>query len=895
MRATIGWKLALSVAVAVAVSALVTAGVSTREQFNRYVQSRKDTSLATASAFSASIADAMVAHDRDRVFAALRGIGVVPHLTSAVARDKTGAILGELGYGAHLDQDATLAAGDETSVWQLLGSRSLTVVVPVLDGSDEVGTLQLVSDASDMVDDLIATLGANLAGAVVALAAGLLVAARMQRSITRPLTRLTAAMRHVRDAQDYSVVLPAPTADEVGLLIDGFNAMLADIRERDERLVRHRDRLEQDVEDRTHDLVLAKGAAEQANAAKSTFLATMSHEIRTPMTGLLVMAELLASGDLPPRARRYAEVISQSGSALLAIINDILDFSKIEAGKLETERVPVDVRDVVGTVVSLFYPRAREKGLDLAGIVAPDVPRSIESDPVRLQQVISNLVNNAIKFTQVGSVVVEVRLEAPGRLAIAVTDTGIGIPADKLDHVFEAFAQADDSTTRQFGGTGLGLAICTRLAEAMGGRLGVRSAPGEGTVFTFHLPVVALEAAPDLPRWPATLRKRALLAVGAPATAAALSAMLHHTGCTPVAESEAERSGHPDLRFVDAAWAKRRHPRQSEACVTIGLVEPGEADLDRLTAATDFVLRLPLIEREVREVLDSLVQGRSLGTGVALKPAGTVLGYQGSKVLVVDDTAVNREVMIEALGRFGIVPDLAANGLEALTAVSKRSYDLIFMDGSMPVLDGFEACRRLRASEAGSRHTPVFALTAHVVGTAADAWREAGMDGVLHKPFTMAELERTLAGVLHGPAPSGSFDASVPDLTSGGNNDPILDQAVLDDITSVSQGSGHNFAERVFRLFVEHAPKALDTVDEARRHKDPDGIAAAAHAIKSMSLNIGARRVGNAAASVERAAREGTIDGDLIVVLSQALGDTVDTLSRRLDLMVQSTPRDAVM
>jgi len=268
--------------------------------------------------------------------------------------------------------------------------------------------------------------------------------------------------------------------------------MLAQISVRDTALSRHRETLEQTVAERTRELRMARDSAEAANKAKSDFLATMSHEIRTPMNGVMVMAELLAAAELPPRQQRYAEVIVRSGQSLLTIINDILDLSKIEAGKLDLEQVAVSPCGVIDDVMSLFWERASSKGLDLAAFVTPDVPHLIIGDPVRLNQVLSNLVNNALKFTENGHVAVHVR--AVGRngdsvaLEFSVIDTGIGIPADKIGKLFEAFSQADQSTTRKFGGTGLGLAICRKLIEDHGGSIDLRSEENRGTTVLLSFP-----------------------------------------------------------------------------------------------------------------------------------------------------------------------------------------------------------------------------------------------------------------------------------------------------------------------------------------------------------------------------------------------------------------------
>ena len=854
----------------------------------RYLAGKRDTLLATANAFSAASAEAVALRDSRGAYLAIRGIKSLPSIEYAAIWDKDGRSLADIGSGVRLAGDLDITEGSAgANPFGLLNTRTVSVTVDVRKGGLVAGRLKLVGAFTDLWTRLRDVLLITSGGGLVAFLIGLMISLRVQRSITRPLIALTRAMGAIETRHTYDTRVRIESDDEVGLLAESFNAMLGEVQKRDEWLIAHRDQLEQDVADRTHDLRSAKEDAEAANVAKSTFLATMSHEIRTPMTGMLVMAELLASDDLPTRSRRHAEVICKSGTALLAIINDILDFSKIEAGKLETEKVAVDVRDVVNTSIALFYSRAVDKGLDLAARFDPGVPTIVEGDPTRLQQVLGNLVNNALKFTGNGHVLVEVGYRDDA-LVLDVHDTGIGIPPNKLDRIFQAFSQADGSTTREFGGTGLGLSISSRLAEAMGGAITVASVEGAGSTFTCSVPARRLEDASD--RIPTPHRGEAVLLLSRPATSRAVADAVIAAGFDIRSSLDATH-GPVALVVIDAEWTSGASACTDANTIVIHFCAPDEAAPHAASGVR--LLRLPFVEAEFAASLDADADGsaRPAPMGLASVSSKTLAG---ARVLVADDTAVNREVMIEALSRHGIVPDLAVNGLEALQMASSVSYDLVFMDGSMPELDGFEACRRLRAHETAqgsASRTQVVALTAHVVGTAADAWREAGMDGVLHKPFTMAELQRTLTGHIRREATDFPLEVEPQrtraemgpdDLSTETKEDVLLDEAVLSEIAGVSRDTRHDFARRVFGLYIEHAPRVVDDILAAHAASDHDALAAAAHAIKSMSLNIGARRAGSVAGDVERSARAGKADSGEIDAIGRAVAMTCDALAARL-------------
>ncbi|PWB57611.1 MAG: mmoS [Bradyrhizobiaceae bacterium] len=892
-RPSLQRRLVVLVLTAVGAAMAVSMTIALWQQANNYSVMRRQALVATAQIFAAAVGPAVAAGRQEGAWLALRAIGRVPDIHYAEVRSADGRTLAAFGGAARLASDLSLTGSEEPSLHRLLTTGTIEVSVPVLNGGTPVGRFLLVGGISDLRAKLMTTAAFTAIGGALALVVGFAVAWRLQRRVTTPLRALLQAMGRVRQEHDYTVAVAEASDREIGELVEGFNRMLGDVRERDRRLEAHRQNLEHEVAARTFELRDARDAAETANRAKSEFLATMSHEIRTPMNGILVMAELLSQSELPRRQQRFAEVIARSGQSLLAIINDILDFSKIEAGKLELERVPVDLNALVENVTSLFSERARSKSIDLAGLVDPSVPRSILADPVRLGQIVSNLANNALKFTESGFVKIAVT-KAAERIEIAVTDSGIGIAQDKLATIFDAFSQADQSTTRQFGGTGLGLAICRRLVEAMDGEISVTSRPRDGATFTVSIPAGAHERAP----WPQLRLGPGALAfcvldVAGSATEAALARYFAASGYAIVRRDERLDMDHCREAAAICVDAERlatySFPAGERRPRILAVQSLGDASAEELVASgrADAVLTRPVLRSDIEELLQRLVDGESVLQPSASTAQGRApAAFHPFSALVADDNAVNREVAVEALSQLGGTVATAENGVEAVAALAEARYDIVFMDGSMPEMDGFEATRRIRETEAarGAPRSVIVALTAHVVGSAADAWRSAGMDDVLYKPFTMEKLARTIAKhvprLLRDATAAAAAEETAPPAPRP-DGPPLLDPAILRQLADLQANGKGDFVQKVFGLYLEHGPAATARIGDAARRGDLEECARAAHALKSMSYNIGARRAADHAGAIEKLARiDGALPGETILqALSDAMAATLTALA----------------
>ena len=688
----------------------------------------------------------------------------------------------------------------------------------------------------------------------------------------RPMSELTRHVVRLAASGDLSNRLATNRTDEIGTLTTEFNALVGKL------------------DSAQHEMAEVRDKALDASRAKSEFLARMSHEIRTPMNGVLGMTELLQGTSLDRKQQRFAEAIHDSAESLLGIINDILDFSKIEAGKLELEQIDFDLRAVMEETVECLASQAHEKGLELVCAAPPDLQTTVRGDPVRLRQVLMNLVGNAVKFTQHGEIVVRVAvLEDRGEylnIRFEVTDTGVGIDPDKLALIFDSFAQEDGSTTRRYGGTGLGLAISKQLVELMGSEIGVESTPGAGSVFSFTL---RMKKSPDavvaMPWQAQSLAGKRVLIVDDNATNREI---LEHQLANWRASTESACDADEALSLLEAALARgvpydlaildMHMPRKDGLDLARAIRTNSDlADLKLLLLssvaqpATEDAMRELRIDgqltKPVRQshLYDTLVVVVS-GTGRAesytrLQPA-SVKALRG-RILLAEDNPVNQAVAIGMLSDLGIEVLVAANGREAVEKVSAEDFDVVLMDCQMPIMDGFEATRTIRRveTEQGKAPIPVIAVTANALKGDREHCLSAGMDEYLTKPFTTEQLHTILVPFLRNRHPAHLVDSDSSKVETSHHQSvtqpgPPIDSSVLEGLARLQRPGAPDLLQKVINLYLQSSQELKESLCAALGVENAETVRESAHALKSSSANVGAHGLADICKTLEAMGRK---------------------------------------